>query len=47
MDTNEGDIKFEINRGSAWPNGYKNRSDWVKFAKEKIVSDYPLLVDLN
>lgn len=48
MDTNERDIKFEINRGSAWPNGYKKyRSDWVKFAKEKIVSDYPLLVDLE
>ena len=48
MDTHERDLEFEKNRGSGWPEGYKKyRSNWVKFAKEKIVSDYPLLVDLE
>ena len=48
MDTDERDKKFEENRGSGWPEGYKiYRDNWTKFAKKKIVSDYPLLVDLE
>jgi len=48
MDTLKRDIEFEKNRGSDWPEGYKiYRSNWVKFAKEKIVSEYPLLVDIE
>jgi len=48
MDTDQRDNNFELNRGSHWPEGYKKyRSDWIKFAKEKIVSPYPLLVDLE
>ena len=48
MDTNERFKQFEKNRGSDWPKEYlKYRSNWVKFAKEKITSEYPLLVDLE
>ncbi len=48
MDTEERDLNFDKNRGSAWPEGYKvYRNNWTKFAKEKIVSEYPLLVDLE
>ena len=48
MDTEERLQLFEKNRGSDWPDGYKKyRENWVKFAKEKITSDYPLHVDLE
>ena len=48
MDTEERNLLFEKNRGSDWPEEYKiYRDKWLKFAKEKIISDYPLLVDLE
>ena len=48
MDTPERETLFEKHRGEAWPEGYrKYRSDWVEFAENKTVPDYPLLVDLE
>lgn len=48
MDTPEREALFEKHRGEAWPEGYrKYRSDWVEFAENKTVPDYPLLVDLE
>ena len=41
MDTDERDKKFEENRGSGWPEGYKiYRDNWTKFAKKKIVRQF-------
>jgi len=48
MDTAEREAQFERFRGETWETGYKEyRSEWSKLAKNQIVSDYPLLVDLE
>ena len=48
MDTQERDLLFEKNRGSDWEEEYKEyRKNWTNFAKNKIVSGYPLLVDIE
>ncbi|MBU2699168.1 MoaA/NifB/PqqE/SkfB family radical SAM enzyme [Sporomusaceae bacterium BoRhaA] len=39
---------FERYRGEEWPNGYQEyRNNWTEYAKMQVVSDYPLLVDLE
>lgn len=48
MDTPEREAQFERFRGETWETGYKEyRNEWSKLAKNQIVSDYPLLVDLE
>jgi len=48
MDTPENDALFEKNRGIGWEKEYAEyRKNWTRFAKEQIVSNYPLLVDLE
>ena len=48
MDTTEREILFDKNRGSNWPIGYKKyRKQWSDLPKFNIVSEYPLLVDLE
>ena len=48
MDTPEREALFEKYRGQGWEEEYKEyRANWTKYAKEKIVSDYPLLVDIE
>jgi len=48
MDSPEREELFEKYKGEGWEEGYREyRRNWVEFAKEKHVSDYPLLVDLE
>lgn len=48
MDTPEREARFEACRGAGWENEYAEyRNNWSKFATEQIVSDYPLLVDIE
>jgi len=48
MDTAEREARFEQYRGEAWKEGYENyRSQWSTLPQKQIVSDYPLLVDLE
>lgn len=48
MDTVERENLFEKYRGYGWEAEYKKyRGDWERCAKEKIVLDYPLLVDIE
>lgn len=48
METQEREQLFEQYRGEGWEEEYKKyRSDWVKNAKEQIVSEWPLLVDIE
>ena len=48
MDTIEREDKFEIYRGLGWESEYSiYRKNWTDYAKKKIVSDYPLLVDIE
>lgn len=48
MDTPEREARFEACRGAGWEEEYAEyRSNWTKFAKEQVVSDYPLLVDIE
>ncbi len=48
MDTAEREASFEVCRGAGWEPEYAEyRSNWSKFAMEQIVSDYPLLVDIE
>ena len=48
MDTAEREASFEVCRGAGWEAEYAEyRSNWAKFATEQIVSDYPLLVDIE
>lgn len=48
MDTAEREASFEVCRGAGWETEYAEyRSNWAKFATEQIVSDYPLLVDIE
>lgn len=48
MDTPEREDLFEKHRGEDWEAEYSDyRRDWTEFAKNQIVSDYPLLVDIE
>lgn len=48
MDTSERERLFEKYRGEGWEEGYKEyRNNWTRCAREKIVLDYPLLVDIE
>ena len=48
MDTEERYALYEKNLSSGWEEGYKEyRSNWIKFAKDQHISEYPLLVDLE
>lgn len=48
MDTPERERQFEQYRGEGWEEGYRAyRREWVRLAREQVVSDYPLLVDLE
>lgn len=48
MDTPEREAEFEARRGHGWEAEYADyRLQWSKNAKEQIVRDYPLLVDIE
>lgn len=48
MDTPEREARFEACRGAGWEKEYAAyRADWSRLAKEQIISDYPLLVDIE
>ena len=48
METKEREVEFERKRALGWEEEYKKyRDNWVLYAKEKIVSEYPLLVDIE
>ncbi|MFA7239063.1 MAG: radical SAM protein [Sulfuricellaceae bacterium] len=48
MDTPEREARFEACRGAGWEDEYAEyRSNWSRFATEQIISDYPLLVDIE
>lgn len=48
METLEREALFEEYRGYGWQDEYKAyRSNWVKYAKNKEISEYPLLVDIE
>lgn len=48
MDTAEREALFEQYRGEGWEEEYKAyRKNWVEFAKNQQLSEYPLLVDLE
>lgn len=48
MDTPEREAQFEAYRGEGWEKEYTDyREKWASLAKNKEVSDYPLLVDIE
>lgn len=48
MDTAEREAEFNRKLGGAWPEGYAAyRAAWSKNALDQVVSDYPLLVDIE
>lgn len=48
METIERDEEYEKKLSSGWEKDYNQyRSDWIKFPKNQIISEYPLLVDLE
>lgn len=48
METPEREELYEIYRGEGWEEEYKEyRSNWVKYAKEQVVSEYPTHIDLE
>lgn len=48
MDTLERDEIFEKNKSIGWERGYYDyRQKWSEYPKKQIISDYPLLVDLE
>ncbi len=48
METVEREKLFEKYLGEGWEEEYQSyRSNWIKFADEQYVSEYPLLVDLE
>ena len=48
MDTKERELAFHSKLGSDWPKEYNEyRENWSYLAKNHIVSDYPLLVDIE
>jgi len=48
MDTEEREAAFEVRRGDGWTKEYNRyRKNWSNYAKKQIISDYPLLVDVE
>jgi radical SAM protein with 4Fe4S-binding SPASM domain len=48
MDTPGREAEFEARRGYGWESEYADyRTQWTRNAKEQIVRDYPLLVDIE
>src|SRR5688572_17734740 len=48
MDTPEREAQFEASRGYGWEAEYAAyRRNWRDYATRKVVSDYPLLVDIE
>lgn len=48
MDTPEREALFEKYRGQGWEKEYREyRANWTRCAKERVVLDYPLLVDIE
>ena len=48
METSERENVFESYRGEGWEEEYKDyRNKWSYYAKNQIVSEYPLLVDIE
>jgi radical SAM protein with 4Fe4S-binding SPASM domain len=48
MDTAEREARFDENLGGAWPEGYAAyRRSWSKNPREQLVSEYPILVDIE
>ena len=48
MDTSEREARFETHRGEGWEEEYSSyRNNWIEYAKNQTVSDYPLLVDIE
>jgi MoaA/NifB/PqqE/SkfB family radical SAM enzyme len=48
METPEREQLCQKHQSEGWENQYKQyRDNWIKYAKEKIVSEYPLLVDIE
>jgi radical SAM protein with 4Fe4S-binding SPASM domain len=48
MDTKERDSEYEKKLSSGWEEGYRDyRNKWIDFAKKQIISEYPLLVDIE
>lgn len=48
MESPEREELFEKYRGAGWEEEYKEyRNNWVRYAKEQYVSEYPLLVDIE
>jgi radical SAM protein with 4Fe4S-binding SPASM domain len=48
MDTAEREAAFEKNLGEAWPEGYAAyRRAWSEYPSKQLISDYPLLVDIE
>jgi len=48
MESPERQILFQKHLSEGWEDKYKEyRANWIKYAKEKIVSEYPLLVDIE
>ena len=48
MDTAEREALFEQYRGEGWESEYAEyRRNWTEYAQKQIVSDYPLLVDIE
>jgi radical SAM protein with 4Fe4S-binding SPASM domain len=48
MDTEDRERAFDQKRGAGWDDEYaKYRENWSNYPKKQIVSDYPLLVDIE
>lgn len=48
MDTKERLERFEANRALGWEKVYKEyRRNWIEYPQKQIVSEYPLLVDIE
>lgn len=48
MDTPEREATFELNRGHGWQAEYADyRAKWTDYAKQQLVAEYPLLVDIE
>ena len=48
METEEREQLFEKYRGEGWEEEYKEyRANWIKYAKEQVVSEWPTLVDIE
>ena len=48
MDTPEREARFHRYLAEGWEDGYRAyRQNWIDWAKDQHVADYPLLVDLE